>query len=196
MSADELWNAIKRIVESLLASAPQPRRGIVQSVDTVRMRVRVLVQPEGALTGFIPIASLMAGNGYGILAAPLPGDQVLVVPTDGFADSLVAVCGHWSTANQPPAGYNDGEIWHVTKAGPLVKLLNNGTVIVQDASGTTLTMNNDGTTTLTGDLRVIGEVYRGYGGPDQVSLGGHGHKQGVDSHGDTEADTDPPTAGT
>ena len=55
-----------------------------------------------------------------------------------------------------------------------------------------------GTTTITfdGDLHVKGAIIAGFGTGDQVGLQTHRHTQPVDSHGDTEAETDPPVAGT
>lgn len=52
------------------------------------------------------------------------------------------------------------------------------------------------TATLKGDLHVTGAVIAGFGGGDQVGVQTHTHMQPVDSHGDTEAPTNPPTAGT
>lgn len=47
----------------------------------------------------------------------------------------------------------------------------------------------------TGQIQAAGEVTAKYSG-SSVTLSGHKHKQGNDSHGDTEVDTDAPTAGT
>lgn len=50
--------------------------------------------------------------------------------------------------------------------------------------------------TYTGNLEVAGNVIAGFGTADEVTLQGHKHKQGADSHGDTEQDVDAPTPGT
>jgi hypothetical protein len=50
--------------------------------------------------------------------------------------------------------------------------------------------------TFSSAVHVSGEIVRGYGSFDQVTLGLHQHKQGTDTHGDTEQDTMPPTPGT
>ncbi len=74
---------------------------------------------------------------------------------------------------------------------------------MQSESGAQLYFKSDatiqivaGTVNITGNLQVTGEVYRGYGTGDQVSLGGHKHTQPNDTHGDTEQPTNEPTAGT
>lgn len=47
-----------------------------------------------------------------------------------------------------------------------------------------------------GNFRATGSVIAGYGTGDAVTLQGHTHNQGSDSHGDTEAPVNPPNAGT
>lgn len=50
--------------------------------------------------------------------------------------------------------------------------------------------------TYAGNIRTGGNVVAGFGGGDQVGLQSHTHTQASDSHGDTEAPTSAPTAGT
>ncbi len=196
MVTTELWNAIKRICESLVATVPQPRRGVVQSVNPATMQARVLIQPEGLLSGWLPIAGSVTGNGYGILFAPLPGSQVLVIPTDMFVEGAVVVASHWSVLQPPPSGYAAGEYWLVSQTGSFIKIKNDGTIEIEDQSGTLLTFNNNGTATLSGDLNVTGTITALYNTPNSVGVTTHKHNQGVDSHGDTEQPTDSPTPGT
>lgn len=49
---------------------------------------------------------------------------------------------------------------------------------------------------MTGELRVTGPVFAGYGTGDQVGLQTHVHAQPNDSHGDAESPTNPATPGT
>lgn len=50
--------------------------------------------------------------------------------------------------------------------------------------------------TITGDLHVQGEIIRGFGTGDQVTLGKHLHDQPNDSHGDAQPPTSTPVPGT
>lgn len=52
------------------------------------------------------------------------------------------------------------------------------------------------TVKIVGQLQVTGEITRGVGTSDSVTLGQHRHKQDPDSHSDSEQDTHAPTAGT
>lgn len=86
----------------------------------------------------------------------------------------------------------------------------NGNMIGMGSGGITLTGNVTVTGTLTvdqleigenglnvtGDVHATGTMVAGFGGADQVGLQTHTHTQGIDSHGDTEAPTAAPTAGT
>lgn len=68
-------------------------------------------------------------------------------------------------------------------------------IVLRTAGGVTLTIQ-DGNVILDANLYVTGEVIRGYGTGDSVTLGGHNHPQAPDSHGDTEEDTGAPIPGT
>ena len=77
---------------------------------------------------------------------------------------------------------------------------------VEVTGGAALTLNADGSATLSfggspiftvqGSIHATGAVIAGFGGGDQVGLQTHSHSQGADSHGDTEANTSSPLAGT
>lgn len=71
-----------------------------------------------------------------------------------------------------------------------------GAVLMDAGQNTVLTIDNTGTATLKGNLHVTGAVIAGFGTGDQVGLQTHEHAQANDSHGDSEANTTPPIAGT
>lgn len=67
----------------------------------------------------------------------------------------------------------------LTPQGIVIDLHGNGNVTIQN-----------------GDLHVTGAIIAGFGTGDQVGVQTHTHHQGADSHGDSEAPTNPPTPGT
>lgn len=71
-----------------------------------------------------------------------------------------------------------------------------GNVLQSSADGLTLTPAGSGGLLVNGYIHATGEVVRGFGGGDSVTLGQHSHMQPEDSHGDTEMPTAAPTAGT
>lgn len=179
-----LLNAVRRDAAAMDAQRGQPRFATVTSVNPHNVTVQASIQPDGVLSGWMPMATAAIGNGWGILCLPNVGDQVICVPHDGDADNLVVIGAVYSDPQQPPSGAKSGEFWLVHQQGAFIKLLADGTIA------------SNGTWNHTGDMRVTGEVYRGYGGGDQVSLGRHTHTQGADSAGDGEVPTNAPTAGT
>jgi len=137
---EQFLNALKAQAASLDRSLGQPRFGVVASVDPARYAARVSLQPEGVLTGWLPVLSAWTGAGWGAVCLPAPGDQVLVVPQEGDAEHGVIVGASYSDAVRAPVA-PAGELWLVHR------------------SGAALHLRNDGTIGIVGDLHVDGDVY-------------------------------------
>ena len=170
-----LLNVLKTHAAAQDAGAPVMRWGVVQSVDTGSMTVKVTLQPENVLTDWLPIVSPMSGNGWGMIHPPSVGTQVVCIPDTGDSESYVILGSTWSTQGMPPSGAETGEFWLVHSSGSAVKLTNDGHVTITDAGGCALAFGNNGTATLTGALHVSGNVIAGYGGGDAVGLQTHTH---------------------
>jgi phage baseplate assembly protein V len=137
---DRLLNVIKMHADALIHAMGRPRFGTVASVDPSAATVRVILQPEGVLTGWLPILSLWTGEGWGMVCPPSPGDQVMIIPQEGQADHGVVIGRAFSNQARPPAA-PVGEFWLVHGSGSFIKL------------------QNDGTIRISGDLHVAGDVY-------------------------------------
>ena len=149
---DRLLNALKAHSAAQDAAVGQPRFGNVTSVDPTAGTVRVQLQPEGVLTGWLPLLSPWVGAGWGLSCPPSAGDQVLVLPQEGDAEHGVVVGRAWS--QQAPMPETPlGEIWLTHRTGSYVRLLNDGTISMQ------------------GDLHVNGDVYDRHG--SLAALRGH-----------------------
>lgn len=153
-----LLNSLKAQAAALDGAKGRPRFATVVSVDPARHAARVTLQPEGVMTGWLPVLSPWVGAGWGMAAPPMPGQQVLVLPQDGEGEHGVIVGGAWSDASAAPAA-PVGELWLVHQSGSFVKLTNDGTVRVN------------------GDLHVNGDVYDRYGSLDRLrgNYNGHSH---------------------
>lgn len=141
---DRLLNALKAQGANQDQTAGAPRFGIVTSVNPATATARVTLQPEGVLTGWLPLLAPWVGNGWGLVCPPSPGAQVLVVPQEGDAEHGVIIGATWSEKTVPPAA-PVGEFWLVHQ------------------SGTSLKLQNDGTVRINGDLHVSGEVFDSHG---------------------------------
>jgi hypothetical protein len=137
-------NALKAQAGALDLQRGQPRLALVTSVDPSSSTARVSLQPEGVLTGWLPIATAWSGAGWGLICPPTPGDQVLVIPQEGDAEHGILVARLYS-ATQPPPAAPSGELWLVHQSGSSLKLTSDGTIRVQ------------------GDLHVAGDVYDAHG---------------------------------
>lgn len=122
----------------------QPRFATVTSYNSANATARVLMQPEGTLSGWLPVLSAWSGHGWGMICPLAAGDQVLVVPQEGDAAHGVIVGRAFSSTNPPPQAPT-GECWLVHASGASVKL------------------RQDGTVSISGDLHVTGDVYDRHG---------------------------------
>ena len=141
---NRLSSIIKSHASSLDQSAGQAKFGTVTSVNTNNATARVLIQPEGVLSGWLPVLTQWVGNGWGMACPPSPGDQVLLVPQEGDVEQGVIV-GRVSSVRQMPPVAPGGEFWLVHQSGSFLKLC------------------NDGTIRMSGDLHVAGDVYDQHG---------------------------------
>ena len=169
---DSLANIIKTHASSLDETIAQPRFGLVSSVDPVHATARVLLQPEGVLTGWLPVLSPWTGSGWGMSCPPSPGDQVFVLAQEGAAEHGVIVGRAFSLAEIcPPA--EAGELWLTHASGTSLKLTNDGTIYI------------NGPVSLNGDLFVFGDI-RASG----TVADGHGPLSGLRQHYDAHTHTD------
>ena len=137
---DRLSNAIKSHAASLDQSTGQIRFGTITSVNFVNATARVLIQPDGVLSGWLPLLSQWVGNGWGMVCPPNPGDQVLLVPQEGDIEHGIIIGRSYSSRQKPPIA-PCGEFWLVHQTGSFLKLC------------------NDGTIQMSGDLHVNGDIY-------------------------------------
>lgn len=116
---------------------------------------------------------------FGLASNPPVGADAVLLSLNGDPSSGVVV----GTNHQKyrPTGQQSGEMTIYNAFGMSVYLSQGGIMI--QANGQPVL--------LTGDLHVTGEVIRGFGGADQVSLGGHRHGEGS-----AAAGTTPPSPGT
>ena len=152
---DRLLNALRTQSSALDQAVAQPRFAIVSSVDPKTGNARVMLQPEGALSGWLPVLSPWTGTGWGMCCPPSPGDQVLVLSQEGIADHGIIVGRAYSQTQQCP-NVSAGEFWLVHASGSSVKLTNSGTIEINGP------LAISGAVTVTGDVHVSGNVFDGH----------------------------------
>ena len=146
----------------------QPRWGTVQSVNPATMSAKVLIQPEGVLTGWLPVVSPAVGGAY-IIAPLTQGQQVFMAPDAGDADSYVILgvgFNNLAQAPQVPAA--------VAGAATQVKP---GEIALVDAAGGVLRVAG-GNVFVKGNLVVDGNVSDRHGSLDRLRGNYNAHKHG------------------
>lgn len=143
---------------------------------------RAMLQVAGLAGEVLQDVELLLPYGYTAVPAGQTAD-LLLFQVNGHRDHKVALC-----ADDPAcriAGLQPGEFGLQDNQGQQIVFKRTGIVITTSMG-----------VTINGNLHVTGAVVGGYGGSQQVGLTTHIHNQPADSHGDTEAATDAPSAGT
>jgi phage gp45-like len=141
---DRLSNAIKSHAANLDQTTGQVKFGTITSVNSANSTARVIIQPDGVLSGWLPLLSQWVGNGWGMVCLPQPGDQVVLVPQEGNIEHGIIIGRSFSDKQVPPIAPS-GEFWLVHQTGSSIKLC------------------NDGTIHLNGDVYVQGDIYDSQG---------------------------------
>ncbi len=202
--ADSLTAAIARVAERVAQTRGVPRWGLVAAVDPARMRVRVRVQPEDVLSGWLPIAQLGAGAGATMLSVPVVGQMAYLSADNAEAEHAVVVGFAHSDTDPVPgmagaiaggtSGLQPGEAAILGKGGSYIRLCADGTFFIHGDT------NIDGKLTVSGDI--IGQqniratedvtdrkLAHGSLATLRDAYNAHTHTQPADSRGDAEAAT-------
>jgi phage baseplate assembly protein V len=148
---------VRRNAAMLDAQRGHLRFGIVSSYDPNTGSAQVLFQPEGVLSGWLPVLSQSVGSGWGEHTPLNVGDQVAALPQEGDANHGIILGRTYSNAARPPSAAGaDRVFW--SSAGASIAFMTNGKVVVTDPSGASLTMQNNGTVTVNGVLNVTGTL--------------------------------------
>jgi phage baseplate assembly protein V len=134
-------------------STGKPRLGLVSSYNPATYAVKVKVQPDDIETGWLPIVTHMAGQGWGIYAGPANGDQAIVVFQEGDRETGVCLGFLPSDTDKPPS-VPSGEVQVIHKSGAFLKFLSDGTVNIVSTAG----INSTGPWNHTGTLHTSDNI--------------------------------------
>ena len=167
-------NQMRRAAQEAAQSQAVTRHGTISSYDPDNHAVKVELQPDGTLTGWIPLKTIWAGNGWGMFFAPAIGTAVEVDFQE--ADGGVGSAGlSFFNDVERPLSVPSGEAWLVHKSGASVKLTNDGAIALDDGQGASLELlggniTSAGTWMHTGKITASEDVVAG-----SISLKMHMH---------------------
>lgn len=147
---NQLLNTIRMAAQQAGQAVATTRQGIVTSYDPDMYAIRVTLQPDDVLTGWLSLKSLWVGNGWGLFCPPSIGDLVEIDYQEGAT-------GYGSAGLR---FYNDedkslpcpsGEFWLVHQSGSLLKFHNDGSVELETAGNLKETVKGDYHLTVEGD---------------------------------------------
>ena len=160
-------NAGKARAGAQVAALGQPRWGIVDGINPAGSEAKVMLQPEGVLSGWLPIVSPWVGPGWGLHCPLSEGDMVVVIADGGQAEHGMILGAAWNLEDLPPqapsaiggeaTSATAGELLAVSKAGAVFRMPTDGSVYVKAP-----TINFEG------DLHVEGDVYDRHGSLDRL----------------------------
>lgn len=157
---NDLLNAVRAHAQMSVGEKVTHRVGQITAYDPNKYAVKVKMWPDTQESlGWIPLASTYIGAGWGLVAGPSIGDQVIVAFDREDQDAGVVVGRFFTDVEQPPAAPS-GEFWVVHKSGSSIKITNDGKVTVTDKAGSTIVMNGDntGTATFSGGMTINANV--------------------------------------
>ncbi len=201
MSVEALVNLVHREVVRVLDGRTRETAGIVDSYDPVTHSVKMKLQPEDILTGWMPLRQAQAGNGVGSHMAPSIGDHMSAAfhedereagtVSGAFFNDIskpVSVeAGEWRyiSPNGKAEFYfkKDGSFEVKDKSGASYKADGNGVVTVTDKGGNKITLDGSSTITLHAATIVLDGTVKLGGADASLEVSARGT---TDSSGDAE----------
>lgn len=143
MSVARFQNEIRKHALAVGNLRSHAKIGTISGYDPNKQAVKVLLQPEGNETGWIPLGSLWVGNDWGLVCAPKLGSQVEVSFVDGHPEAGSANLRFFSNKEVGPAA-PAGEFWLVHSSGQSIKLTNDGKLTLNDGHGASIQLDGGG----------------------------------------------------
>lgn len=144
-------NAMRQIGQQQQSARAGTRVGVITNYDPATYSVKVRIQPDDILSGWIPLKAVAVGDGFGIYAAPRPGDVVELHFQEDAIDCASAGLRFFGDGALPvkvPAG----EYWIVHRSGSTLKFHDSGDVELVAAGSLSAAVTGSVTATVAGSL--------------------------------------------
>ncbi|MDE2354608.1 MAG: baseplate assembly protein [Betaproteobacteria bacterium] len=150
---DRLSAAMRSQAQIAASGRAVKRIGIVDSYDPNTYAVKVRIQPEDKMTGWLPLLTPWVGNSWGLYAPPSVGDMIEVSFIEDDPDAGVAGQRFYNDVDHPLT-CPSGEFWLQHKSGSFLKFHNDGSIEVHTAGDLNATVAGNATATVQGTAKV------------------------------------------
>jgi len=116
--------------------------GVVTKVYKSVYKADVFVLAFNYELQHVPIMTLYAGNGYGLIAYPAEGDIVLLAFVNGQVENPVIIGRMFTGTTFPPSASND-EIFIKHSSGTKVRIDSEGVVHIEAGTGKKVVLDGD-----------------------------------------------------
>lgn len=128
--------------------------GEISSLNPAKFLARVMLQPLGVETGWLPIGTIYGGPGYGIVGLPLLGAQVLVLFDGGDLNCGKIIMTTFNEVDKPPA-IEPGQLLISTASDAQILLGANGEITLNGGTQAVARVGD----TATGTVTIAGTTY-------------------------------------
>lgn len=109
--SEAVRNAMRGEAERSARQVAKTRMGLVDGVNPAKHLVRVRLQPEDVLTGWLPVETLSVGPGWRVHYLPPVGAQVKVEFQEGSNESGIVTGCVYDDAHPASEGVPEGAAW-------------------------------------------------------------------------------------
>jgi hypothetical protein len=138
MSIEKFLNTMKLQASVVGNAKASSAIGTVIAFDQANYYVNCEIYPspdeggQSLTTGWIPLATIWCGNGFGFFAPPSIGDLVLIEYQEGSFQNAIASMRFFQLGQN--LNVPSGEAWVVHSSGSYIKFTNDGEVLISGAA--------------------------------------------------------------
>jgi phage baseplate assembly protein V len=131
--------------------------GQITSVDPQTYMAKVMLEPWGIETGWLPLGTMSAGNGWGLFHLPPDETEVVVDFIGGDVNNGRVRCVFHNDTDAPIAGLVQGEILLKHSSGSLLHFDADGNVNLVVANDLNAVVQGDTQISALGDITVVAQ---------------------------------------
>jgi phage baseplate assembly protein V len=158
MKINQLLNVMRLQAETVSGNVSHTRIGTISSYDPNNYAVKVLFQPDGTQSGWLPLGSAWVGNGWGMFAPPSPGTMVKVHFQEGNPEAGIVDVSFYNDNARPESNtfpsVPAGMFQLVHKTGSAIQLNNDGSVNIISNGDLNITTGGATTVNVTGQVNL------------------------------------------